>query len=73
MSRQQGPRVDEKTTYTQTFPADRKKVTVEKRGNVRGDFVKIMEDANGRIDFVCIPIEGLESLIAALEQVRRVC
>lgn len=58
---------EESVQYSETFQADRKVITVESRKNVRGAFVRVVEDVRGRKDCVCIPIEGLPALIRSLQ------
>jgi hypothetical protein len=52
------------------FKRTGRQVTVERRRNKRGAFIKIIENVNGRRDCVCLPVEGLPELIGVLEQLR---
>lgn len=63
-----GRKQDERSLYTETVRADRKQVTVDLRENGRGRFVRVTEDVNGRRDSICVPVEGIRSLIGALQQ-----
>ena len=54
------PRREETTLRTERIQVERKQFIFTLRENVRGRFLRITEDVNGRRDTIIIPAPGLE-------------
>ncbi len=65
-------RGDDRPIHTEKIIADRKIFFLDLKENDRGQFIKITEDVRGRRDTIMVPVEILDDLIGALEDIREV-
>ncbi len=57
--------------HSEKIKTDRKTFFLDLKENDRGQFIKFTEDVRGRRDTVMIPIENLDEVLEALQNIRK--
>ncbi len=64
----QKPHVEESTLTSATIQIERKSYSLTIRENVRGRFLRIVEDTGGRHNSIIVPESGLEDFAKVLDE-----
>jgi hypothetical protein len=65
------PPGEEATLKTERIQVERKQFVFTLRENIRGRFLRITEDVNGRRDTIIIPAPGLEEFARVIEEMTK--